>query len=211
MDRSANTARVSVVSEFPRRCLQGFVWRESRSYDQVCVSPAERAETRQENIDAGGRVEPGGGAYGPDTCKQGFVWREAIDPVLRGDDPEDHVCVPPASRTRARDSNRSQASRRNPARLTYGPNTCKAGFVWREADDFDWVCVAPDVRRQAREDNQLAATRRNPMGGPYGPDTCLQGFVWREAFPNDHVCVTPQTRAQAASDNQQAEQRLLEI
>jgi hypothetical protein len=211
IDTTNHTARVTIVSSFPRRCLKGFVWRESRAYDLVCVPPAERAGTRQENQQAASRVQPGGGAFGPDTCKPGFVWREAIDASWRGDDPDDHVCVPPASRTRARQSNQDHPNRSNPARLTYGPNTCKPGFVWREADDFDWVCVTPTVRSQTRTDNSLAGSRRQPGGGPFGPDTCRSGFVWREAFPGDHVCVLPATRSQAASDNALAESRLLEI
>ena len=97
----------------------------------------------------------------------------------------------------------------NAARSVYGPNTCKQGYVWREADSSDYVCVTPATRTQARNDNAQAAARRNPNGGPYGPDTCIQGYVWREAFPGDHVCVTPNIRSQARSDNQQAGNRLL--
>jgi hypothetical protein len=97
----------------------------------------------------------------------------------------------------------------NAARSVYGPNTCKQGYVWREADSSDYICVIPATRTQARNDNAQATARRNPNGGPYGPDTCIQGYVWREAFPGDHVCVTPNIRSQARSDNQQAGNRLL--
>jgi hypothetical protein len=88
-----------------------------------------------------------------------------------------------------------------------GSDTCKQGWVWREAFAGDHVCVTPQVRAQAADDNRLAASRRSPSGGPFGPDTCLQGFVWREASPSDHVCVLPATRAQAAADNGQAASR----
>ena len=91
-----------------------------------------------------------------------------------------------------------------PNPLPYGPDTCKQGFVWREAIPSDHVCVTPQVRAQTAADNQMAPARRSPFGGPYGPDTCLQGYVWRDAFANDHVCVTGQTRAEAAADNAQA-------
>jgi len=91
--------------------------------------------------------------------------------------------------------------------LPYGPDTCKQGFVWREARPGDHVCVTPATRSQTAEDNRLAASRRSPNGGPYGPDTCKQGYVWREAFPGDRVCVPPQTRAQAAEDNRLAASR----
>jgi hypothetical protein len=89
---------------------------------------------------------------------------------------------------------------------TYGPDTCKQGFVWREADERDHVCVGPEVREQTREENRLASSRL-AGSGPSGPNTCKQGFVWREAFQGDVVCVTPESRAQAAGDNQRAAQR----
>ena len=88
----------------------------------------------------------------------------------------------------------------------YGPDTCKQGYVWREAIPSDHVCVTPATRQQTRDDNRQASARRDPTG-PYGSDTCKQGYVWRDAFPNDHVCVTPQTRQQAQDDNSQAAQR----
>jgi hypothetical protein len=88
----------------------------------------------------------------------------------------------------------------------YGPETCRQGFVWREAcGPNDHVCVPPATRSQAAQDNSQANARREPHGGPYGPDTCRQGFVWREACgPQDHVCVPPATRSQAAQDDAQA-------
>ena len=94
------------------------------------------------------------------------------------------------------------------AGLAFGTDTCRQGFVWREANRQDHVCVTPQTRQQVADDNRLAAQRR-AGGGQYGPDTCLQGFVWREATPQDHVCVTPQRRQQAAEDNRLARQRRL--
>ena len=96
-DPSAGRAVVRIRSARPLRCVQGFVWREARPEDRVCVTPARRAEVREENRLADSRRQPGGGAYGPDTCRQGYVWREAF--------PGDHVCVPPASRSKAREEN----------------------------------------------------------------------------------------------------------
>jgi hypothetical protein len=92
------------------------------------------------------------------------------------------------------------------AQPPFGPDTCKQGYVWREAIPSDHVCVTPDTRSQTAFDNSQAASRRNPTG-PFGSDTCIQGYVWREAFPNDHVCVTPDTRSQTAFDNSQAATR----
>src|SRR6266545_1762647 len=89
----------------------------------------------------------------------------------------------------------------------YGPDTCKQGFVWREARPEDHVCVTPDIREQTAQDNAQADARRDPAGGPYGPDTCLQGYVWRDAYEGDHICVTPETREQARLDNSKAGER----
>ena len=86
-------------------------------------------------------------------------------------------------------------------------DTCRTGYVWREATSSDHVCVTPETRSQAAADNAAAASRREPNGGAYGPDTCRQGFVWRVARPEDLVCVTPERRDQTANDNSQATQR----
>ncbi|MGV0652986.1 hypothetical protein ABQE48_03780 [Mycolicibacterium thermoresistibile] len=88
----------------PDTCIQGFVWREARPGDTVCVTPAVRTRTAQENANAAQNREPGGGAYGPDTCKQGFVWREAF--------PGDTVCVTPAVRSEAAADNAAAGSRK---------------------------------------------------------------------------------------------------
>jgi hypothetical protein len=91
--------------------------------------------------------------------------------------------------------------------LPYGPDTCKNGFVWREARPSDHVCVTPATRQTTWDENALADSRREPNGGPYGPNTCKQGFVWREAFDGDVVCVTPDRRTQAKADNAAAAER----
>jgi len=89
----------------------------------------------------------------------------------------------------------------------YGPDTCKQGYVWREAYSGDHVCVTPQVRADTVADNRLAASRRSPTDRTYGPDTCKPGFVWREARSDDRTCVLPQTRAQVAADNRDAPNR----
>jgi hypothetical protein len=78
-------------------CLQGYVWREARSNDKVCVPPASRSQAASDNQLALARREPKGGPYGPATCKQGFVWREAFS--------GDVVCVTPEIRSRTVDEN----------------------------------------------------------------------------------------------------------
>ncbi len=89
----------------------------------------------------------------------------------------------------------------------YGADTCKQGFVWREAVAEDTICVTPAERTLARRQNAKAAQRRNPGGGAYGPDTCRNGYVWRDAEEGDHVCVTPAERDQAAQQNADAPSR----
>ena len=84
-------------------CKSGFIWREARATDFVCVTPESRARVAQENRTASSRIQPGGGASGPFTCLSGFVWREAFDGDL--------VCVTPEVRTLVQQENSVAASR----------------------------------------------------------------------------------------------------
>ena len=88
----------------PDTCLNGFVWREARPTDHVCVTGAVREQTRADNASAPARRSPNGGPFGPDTCLQGYVWREAFG--------DDHVCVIAATRSQAAADNRAAANRR---------------------------------------------------------------------------------------------------
>lgn len=92
----------------------------------------------------------------------------------------------------------------------FGPESCKDGFVWREAcGPNDHVCVPAPVRSAAAADNAARAARRAGSGA-FGPDTCVPGYVWREACgPQDHVCVSAATRTQAAADNAAAASRFV--
>ncbi|MBX3431292.1 MAG: hypothetical protein KF779_17025 [Hyphomonadaceae bacterium] len=85
-----------------RDCRTGFVWREARPGDVVCVTPESRTLVRHENASATARVSPGG-AYGPHTCIAGFVWREAFD--------GDVVCVTPERRSQVREENATAVTR----------------------------------------------------------------------------------------------------
>ena len=194
---SGNAASVSITSNIVDRCLQGYVWREARPSDHVCVDVSTRTQAWADNAAAASRWV--NGAFGPHTCIQGYVWREAF--------PGDDVCVTGANRSLAAYDNTQAAARRNPARFVYGPNTCVPGYVWRDADQSDYVCVLPSTRTQAALDNSVAASRW--VNGAFGPHTCIQGYVWREAFPGDDVCVTGTNRSLAASDNAQAPSRVL--
>lgn len=86
-----------------------------------------------------------------------------------------------------------------------GSDTCKQGFVWREAQISDHVCVSPQTRARTRAENYAGGRTTVP-----GSDVCKQGYVWREVVPTDHVCVTPQSRAAAADDNRQAAERRMD-
>ena len=70
-------------------CKKGFVWREARSGDRVCVTPESRQQVIADNRQARARRDPAD----PDRCLPGYVWREAF----KGD----HTCVPPESRDQA--------------------------------------------------------------------------------------------------------------
>jgi hypothetical protein len=102
------------------RCIDGFVWRQVKSDDLVCVTPEVRAQVRSYNARARERVvplSPGEIAIrktclpgvrcadsAPRPCLSGFVWREAVA--------GDYVCVTPATRDQAKDDNRWERRRR---------------------------------------------------------------------------------------------------
>ena len=87
--------------------------------------------------------------------------------------------------------------------LPYGCQTCKDGYVWRDAApqaQVDQICVTPDARNRVADENANAANTVDPNSSPY----CLQGYVWREAYGSnqaDKVCVTVSSRSQAAAEN----------
>lgn len=82
-------------------CASGYVWREARPADHVCVTPESRTLVRDENNRAAERWTIG--SNGPHTCVQGYVWREAY----AGDD----VCVTPERRDQIREENHMAISR----------------------------------------------------------------------------------------------------
>lgn len=84
-------------------CRAGFVWRDARPGDKVCVTPDVRARSATENRAAATTRSPTGGPSGPNTCKQGYVWREAYA--------DDTVCVEPSSRQQAAADNALAARR----------------------------------------------------------------------------------------------------
>jgi len=96
-----NASLLTRVVAVPDACKQGFVWREARPTDHVCVTPEVRDETAADNRRAAGRREPGGG---PDICRAGYVWRDAFS--------GDKVCVTKETRQQARADNAMANERR---------------------------------------------------------------------------------------------------
>jgi hypothetical protein len=82
-------------------CKTGFVPREARPADRICVTPASKARVARENARTPLLWTPG--LYGPKTCPSGFVWREAFAGDL--------TCVTPDIRAVVRDENATAASR----------------------------------------------------------------------------------------------------
>jgi hypothetical protein len=107
----------------PDTCLNGFVWREAVPTDHVCVTPAVRSQTRQDNALAASRRSSTGGPFGPDTCLSGFVWREAYS--------GDRVCVTPATREQARSDNANAGPRRNEVRTRLFTSSLSRRFTVR--------------------------------------------------------------------------------
>ncbi|HEY1972126.1 MAG TPA: hypothetical protein VGH89_29515 [Pseudonocardia sp.] len=74
-------------------CKPGYVWRDARDGDGVCVTPAERTRVHTQNAYAKGKVVPGT----VNSCISGYVWRDAWD--------GDGVCVTPTERDDAHRQN----------------------------------------------------------------------------------------------------------
>jgi hypothetical protein len=161
----------------PATCMNGFVWREARDGDTVCVTPEVRARTLGENANPGANKEPNGGAYGPDTCKAGFVWREAFD--------GDTICVTPDERSQTLADNAAAPNRlaENPAYprtlpLIYEVFSPMAGVVAKQVDigtksgplfnvslpfRYDLQSVGPKVNHLSLR--AVADTTQAPFGG----------------------------------------------
>jgi hypothetical protein len=84
------------------------------------------------------------------------------DLVPRLANPYDPVCVTKQVAAEIAQENANAANLRDP-NGAYGPNTCKSGYVWREAFEGDAVCVAPERRQETWKQN--AAANMGPTGG----------------------------------------------
>ncbi|KAF8073059.1 hypothetical protein HT031_000720 [Scenedesmus sp. PABB004] len=193
-------ATVTVSSDFSRRCQQGFVWRQACAGDYVCVDPAERAANRAAN------AAPN---FDGTRCTQGTYPRLACGAL------DARVCVSKAAKARVSADNAAAPGRvNNLAAATYGPNTCKPGFVWRQADAFDYVCVLPESRAAVWQANSNRWLSFDPAATPkseYGEFMCRVGLVWRGAFFYDLTCVDASVRTAVTEENSKSEERLLNV
>ena len=90
------------------------------------------------------------------------MWREAF--------PDEHVCITLARRDQVKADNEQDSGRRDfvftDEMIRTGscplcaPDTCKQGFVWREARPEDHVCVTPRERDVVRNEIPTANVRR---------------------------------------------------
>jgi hypothetical protein len=86
-------------------CKSGYVYRDAKDGDGVCVTPGDRAEAKKQNANAENNRRVGGGNYGPNTCRDGYVWRDAFA--------GDVVCVTPFERQKAAQQNAASPGHTN--------------------------------------------------------------------------------------------------
>lgn len=156
-----------VLAQGTPPCLSGYVWRETRPGDGVCVIPQSRALAADENARAAGRREPGprGGVY---YCLSGYVWREAYAGDL--------TCVHPAARDRVREGNALGASRtvgggpdfRSPGRHTLLVGVAGGRNAWDEKT-YSSTCG-------------YGASFPGPMGGMVGWGQAEIGWLGENCF-----------------------------
>jgi hypothetical protein len=100
---AATPASADPLPYGPDTCIQGYVWREARAGDTVCVTSEMRAIIAQQNGTSGANKDPNAGS-GPQSCSQGYVWREAFD--------GDTICVTPDFRAQVKGDNAAASSRK---------------------------------------------------------------------------------------------------
>lgn len=101
--------------------------------------------------------------YGCDECVEGLIWRD-----IPGTPGGDRVCVNRAAFDRVRQENAEHPANVDPIDRTFGPNTCRQGFVFRDAFPGDEVCVTGASRsqaaaeRNAQNNGAVTRVRANP-------------------------------------------------
>ncbi len=126
-------------------CKIGFVWREARPSDLVCVTPESRARVAEENRTRAARAvtRERGQPYRALTCLPGFVWREAFE--------GDTVCVTPTIRTRVALENRAA-----PNRLAMAASTSTSAAAARALNPQPLPPRAPTPFSQSPAVSQLS-------------------------------------------------------
>ncbi|WP_372407291.1 hypothetical protein [Streptomyces luteireticuli] len=182
----------------PDTCLQGYVWREARPSDHVCVTGATRDRARYDNSQAVKRRDPGHGGYGPYACREGYVWREAF----KGD----MTCVEPSTRAEARRDNQLADSRKVSARLwatsrTPGPrcngDTCTTTNdhprIQLHGDHYNYGKVNvsiwrnSDTRHAFWSSSVTAHAQQGRAGGAFDIDTKVVDCSRKGSRPNGYA------------------------
>lgn len=89
----SSTLLLLAVGTAQATCRSGFVWRDARDGDGICVTPDERDTAKKQNANGPNNRTSAGG----NTCRSGYVWREAWV--------GDTVCVTPVERDQAKQQN----------------------------------------------------------------------------------------------------------
>jgi hypothetical protein len=149
----------------PDTCIQGLVWREARTGDTVCVTPAVRDRTATENANPGSNKDPLAGS-GPESCSQGYVWREAFD--------GDTICVTPAERSETKAANAAAASNKQANQPQQGPTNQANTVVFEVTGPGEVFNIVTDPDTGSVPDHtKLPFTRTTTIG----PDVHLLQVV----------------------------------
>jgi hypothetical protein len=166
-------------------CKTGFVKRNATATDAVCVTPESASRAFIDNEAAKSRIAVS--QDGPDGCIAGRTWRMAYQ--------GDVVCVSLSSKLQAKKDNDPALSKSRLV-LFNGPDTCKKGFVWRNAGgSIDHICVTIEERTLIEEEGS-DWDNAHPYGAP-----CPFNYFRRNIYDNDDVCVTAARRLKINRDN----------
>jgi hypothetical protein len=144
-------ASADPLANGPDGCIAGYVYRNARDGDTVCVTPTTQAQVAAENADPNAHKDPNG-ASGPESCAQGWVWRQAFD--------GDAICVTPDIRTQTLADN-AAASSRKAANHPQQPPSQQNTMVWTATGQGPTYNITIDNDRGAPKtisDKQLPYT-----------------------------------------------------
>ncbi|SEP18280.1 hypothetical protein SAMN02990966_04321 [Rhodospirillales bacterium URHD0017] len=127
---------LAMVGTAEAGCKSGYVWRDARDGDGVCVTPDERDIAKRQNANGPNNRTAAGG----NTCRSGYVWREAWV--------GDTVCVTPTERAATKEQNAMNAQHSTPVAATQPPppppppaparnNTAYQSYARSAVNDFN--------------------------------------------------------------------------